>query len=139
MKQALDTSVIVAALDGSDPDHAACRTLLLSAKFAAWSHALSETFSTLTGGRLGIRISPSVAASILREKVAPRLAITSLTESELLDAYENAETRGVRGGAVYDFLHLAVAKKAGASRIYTLNITDFRAIYRTGDPQIVHP
>lgn len=91
MKLALDTSVIVSALDGSDPDHAACRTLLLSAKFAAWSHALTETFSTLTGGRLGIRISPPVAASILREKVAPRLATTSLTESELLDSYENAE------------------------------------------------
>ena len=139
MKQALDTSVIVAALDGSDPDHAACRTLLLSAKFVAWSHTLSETFSTLTGGRLGIRISPSVAASILREKIAPRLTITSLAESELLDAYEHAEARGVRGGAVYDYLHLAAAKNAGASLIYTLNVADFRAIHRSGDPQVVHP
>ena len=139
MKQALDTSVIVAALDGQDPDHTACRTLLLSAKFAAWSHALTETFSTLTGGRLGIRISPSVAASILREKITPRLAITSLTEAELLDGYENAEARGVRGGAVYDYLHLVAAKKSGASRIYTLNVTDFRAIHRPGDPRIVHP
>lgn len=139
MKQALDTSVIVAALDGSDSDHAACRTLLLSAKFAAWSHALTETFSTLTGGRLGIRISASVATSILRDKVAPRLAITSLTESELLDAYEQAEARGVRGGAVYDYLHLVAAKKAGAARIYTLNLSDFLAIHRPGDPQILHP
>ena len=139
MKQALDTSVIVAALDGSDPDHAACRTLLLSAKFAAWTHALSETFSTLTGGRLGIRISASVATSILRDKVAPRLAITSLTESELLDAYEQAEARGVRGGAVYDYLHLVAAKKAGAARIYTLNLSDFLAIHRPADPQILHP
>jgi predicted nucleic acid-binding protein len=139
MKPALDTSVIVAALDGSDPDHPACRKLLLSEKFAAFSHALTETFSTLTGGRLGIRISSSVAASILREKVAPRLAIISLTESELLACYENAEARGVRGGAVYDYLHLAAAKSAGAPRIYTLNVTDFRAIHRPGDPQIVHP
>ena len=139
MKQALDTSVIVAALDGQDPDHAACRTLLLSAKFTAWSHALTETFSTLTGGRLGIRINPAVAASILRDKVAPRLAITSLLESDLLSGYENAEARGVRGGAVYDYLHLLAAKKSGASRIYTLNVTDFRAIHRPGDPQIAHP
>ena len=139
MKQALDTSVIVAALDGQDPAHAACRTLLLSAKFAVWSHALTETFSTLTGGRLGIRINPAVAASILRDKVAPRLAITSLLESDLLSGYENAEARGVRGGAVYDYLHLLAAKKSGASRIYTLNVTDFRAIHRPGDPRIVHP
>ena len=139
MKQARDTSVIVAALDGQDPAHAACRTLLLSAKFAVWSHALTETFSTLTGGRLGIRINPAVAASILRDKVAPRLAITSLLESDLLSGYENAEARGVRGGAVYDYLHLLAAKKSGASRIYTLNVTDFRAIHRPGDPQIAHP
>lgn len=139
MKQGIDTSVIVAALDGSDPDHSVCRTLLLSAKLAAWSHALTETFSTLTGGRLGIRISPSIAASILRDKVATRLAITNLTEAELLDSYEAAETRGVRGGAVYDYLHLVAARKAGVSRIYTLNVADFRAIHRPGDPQIVQP
>jgi hypothetical protein len=34
MKLALDTSVIIAALDGGDPDHAACRKLLLSDQFS---------------------------------------------------------------------------------------------------------
>jgi len=72
---ALDTSIIVGALDGDDPDHAACRKLLLSAKFSIHSHALSETFDTLTGGRLAIRISAADAAAILRHQVAPRLAI----------------------------------------------------------------
>ena len=139
MKRALDSSIIVAALDGSDPDHAVCRSLLLSAKFAAFSHALSEAFSTLTGGRLGIRISPADAASILRESVAPRLSLIALSEADLLDAYDDSSQRGVRGGAIYDYLHLVAARKAGAAQIFTLNAVDFRAIQRSGDPEIVHP
>jgi len=139
MKRALDSSIIVAALDGSDPDHAACRSLLLSAKFAAFTHALSETFSTLTGGRLGIRIAASDAAAILRENVAPRLSLIALSPTELLDAYEDSSQRGVRGGAIYDYLHLVAARKAEAAQIFTLNLADFRAIHRAGDPEIVHP
>lgn len=139
MKQGLDSSVIVAALDGSDPDHAACRSLLLSGKFVVYAHALSETFSTLTGGRLGLRLAASDAAFILRQKVAPRLSIISLSETELLEAYEDSAQRGIRGGAIYDYLHLVAARKAGAAQVFTLNITDFRVIQRSGDPEIAHP
>jgi predicted nucleic acid-binding protein len=139
MKRALDSSVLISALVGSDPDHSACRKLLLSDKFTVYSHALSETFSTLTGGRLGVRISAADTASILREKMAPRLTVQSLSETELLQAYADSERRGVRGGAIYDYLHLVAARKAGATRFYTLNITDFRAIHRAGDPEIVSP
>ena len=139
MKLALDTSVIVAALDGEDPDHAACRKLLLSAKFSICTHALSETFATLTGGRLAVRISPENAASILRQQVAPRMVLISLEEMELLKAYDESTRRGIRGGAIYDYLHLAAARKAGAARIYTLNTADFKAFHRSGDPEIRRP
>ena len=139
MKLALDSSVLVAALDGEDPDHAGCRRLLLSGKFSIHSHALSEAFATLTGGRLAFRISAADAASILRHQLAPRLTITSLEEKELLKAYEESTGRGIRGGAIYDYLHLAAARKAGAVRLYTLNTTDFLAFHRPGDPEIMRP
>ena len=139
MKQALDTSVIIAALDGGDPDHAACRKLLLSAKFSIHGHALSEIFATLTGGRLAFRLSAKDAAAILRQQVAPRLSIITLDESDLLRAYEESTNRGIRGGAIYDYLHLTAARKAGASRLYTLNTTDFESFHRSGDPDISRP
>ena len=139
MKLALDTSVIIAALDGGDPDHVACRKLLLSAQFSIHAHALSETFATLTGGRLAFRLSAATASAILRQQVAPRLSITMLAEADLLKAYEESTRRGIRGGAIYDYLHLVAARKAGASRLYTLNTTDFLAIHRSGDPVISHP
>lgn len=139
MKLALDTSVIIAALDGGDPDHAACRKLLLSAKFSVHGHALSETFATLTGGRLAFRLSATDASAILRQQVAPRLTIIMLDEADLLKAYEESTRRGVRGGAIYDYLHLVAARKAGASRFYTLNTTDFMSFQRSGDPVVSHP
>jgi predicted nucleic acid-binding protein len=139
MKLALDTSVIIAALDGGDPDHAACRKLLLSAQFSIHAHALSETFATLTGGRLAFRLSAAAASAILRQQVAPRLSITMLADADLLKAYEESTRRGIRGGAIYDYLHLVAARKAGASRFYTLNTTDFLAFHRSGDPVISHP
>lgn len=139
MKLALDTSVVIAALDASDPDHGACRRLLLSAKRFVYGHALTETFSTLTGGSLGMRISAEAAAAILRENVVPRMAVVHLTEEELLDAYKDSTRRGIRGGAIYDYLHLVAARKAGASKLYTLNVGDFRAFHRPGDPEIASP
>jgi hypothetical protein len=45
----------------------------------------------------------------------------------------------LRSGAIYDYLHLVAARKAGAARLYTLNVSDFRSFHRPGDPEIVHP
>ena len=50
-----------------------------------------------------------------------------------------AQHRGVRGGAIYDWLHLAAARKAGAEVFYTLNLRDFQALARPGDPLIRIP
>ena len=101
MKAAMDRSILVAALDGCDPDHAACRRLLLTEKLYAHPHALAETFSTLTGGRLAIRIPAEDAARILRQQLAPRLKLVTLSTSDYLDAFDASQQRGVRGGATY--------------------------------------
>lgn len=47
MKSALDSSVIVSALCAGDPDHSACRKVLLSGRHSVLAHAFTETFSTL--------------------------------------------------------------------------------------------
>lgn len=129
MKIVADTTVIVAALDGADPDHAACRRVLLRGKPGAWSHALSETFSTLTGGKLGFRVPVPAASALLREWVAPRLTLIDLTGADLLDACAECERRGVRGGGIHDLLHLVAARKAGARRMHTLNLVDSSAFH----------
>jgi predicted nucleic acid-binding protein len=139
MKFALDSSVIVAALCAGDPDHAACRKLLLSGRHSVLAHAFAETFSTLTGGRLGFRVPVSDAAMLLRKQVAPKLRSAHLDADDLLAAFEEAEARGVRGGAIYDYLHLVAARKAAAKQFFTLNLSDFLSFQRPGDPEILSP
>jgi predicted nucleic acid-binding protein len=57
MSAFLDSSVLVAALAPDESKHADCLALLLQGGNCIYSHALLETFSTLTGGKLGVRVT----------------------------------------------------------------------------------
>jgi len=91
------------------------------------THAFAEVFSTLTGGRLGFRSQPEDAAKICRE-IADDLECVELSLQETLAALDKARRHGVRGGHIHDFLHVVAARKAGADKIYTLNLDDFRGL-----------
>ena len=139
MKSAIDTSVVVSGLIDFDDHHDACRRLLLSGTHGLHSHGLAELFSTLTGGRLGLRVPPVQVVEILEKEIARRFEIISLSAEEMLVAMAETEARGIRGGAIYDYLHLVAARKAGVKKFYTLNMSDFLSFHRPGDPEIVHP
>ncbi len=136
---AADSSVIVAALDPSNAGHASCRSLLMREVCSAHVHSLAETFSTLTGGHLGFRLPAAEVSRILRRDIMPRLQVIRMDIDEMLAALDEAHSRGVRGGAIYDYLHLVAARMAGAARLYTHNTSDFLAFHRPGDPEIAHP
>jgi predicted nucleic acid-binding protein len=104
----LDTSVLLASLDADEPHHAACDHLLVSAGDPlVYVHALAETFSVLTGGRHGRRLAPSVATRLIEESVLPFVRVEALSGPDVMAALAECEARGVRGGAIYDGLHLA--------------------------------
>jgi predicted nucleic acid-binding protein len=135
----LDTSVVLASLDADEPRHKDCDRLVAAGGHVLYVHALAETFSILTGGRAGRRLRPAVAAALLEESVLPYVQIVTLSGKEIIFALGDCEGRGVRGGAVYDFLHLAAARKAGVERLMTLDVSHFRALSRPGDPLIETP
>lgn len=95
-------------------------------------HVLAEVFSTLTGSRLGFRIDPASAAELIAG-IAANLRFVELTTDETLLALAAAQSRGVRGGRIHDFLHAKAARKAGCSHLVTLNLTDFHGL----DPNLV--
>lgn len=135
----LDSSVLVSAVVEGQEHHAECDRLLAGHEGRVRTHAFAETFSTLTGGRLGQSITPNVAARAIEETIVPSVTTIELTPREILAALREAESRGVRGGAIHDYLHLAAARKVRADRLYTLNVRHFQAFHRAGDPEIVHP
>jgi predicted nucleic acid-binding protein len=132
----LDTSVIIASLDGDEPHHAACDRLLAQGGHKAYAHALAETFSILSGGRHSRRLRPSLVAKLIEDSVLPYVELVHLTGNETMKAIVDSERRGVRGGAIYDLLHLVAARKAGVDALVTLDARDFQALAKTGDPEI---
>ncbi len=135
----LDTSVLIASLDPAEPRHLSCDRLLIAGDHRVYAHGLAETFSVLTGGRQARRLAPSVAARLIEASVLPYVALVHLTGKETFAAIADSEPRGVRGGAVFDLLHLVAARKAGLARVITLDLRHFQALTRAGDPRIEAP
>ncbi len=135
----LDTTVLVASLIPDEPDHAACDALISRRSSVIYLHALNETFATLTGGRLGVKIDPDVAARLIEESILPLVSVVELNAAEVTKAQHAARARGVRGGAVYDYMHLVAARKVRAETLFALNEEDFRAVRRSGDPVVKRP
>jgi predicted nucleic acid-binding protein len=139
MNAALDSSVLIAALVEAELHHDACGQLLDPPRKHVYAHALSEVYSVLTGGRLGFRVSPEIAIHLLEQSVLPNVEVVTLSARELIAILKEAPLRGVRGAAIYDYLHLAAARKAKADRIYTLNVANFQAFHRPADPEATLP
>ena len=135
----LDTSVILASLDPDEPAHAACDRLVAQGGHCLYVHALAESFSILTGGQRARKLDADTALRLLDESVLPFVRTVALTGRDVLAALRDARSRGVRGGAVYDYLHLVAARKAGVPRLVTLDLRHFQALARSGDPRIEAP
>jgi predicted nucleic acid-binding protein len=139
MTPLLDTSVVIASLDADEPHHAVCDRLLSTGGHRLFVHALAETFSILTGSRIGRRLGPDTAAELIASAVLPFVELVHLTGREMMMALTEAPRRGARGGAVYDWLHLVAARKAGVDALVTIDRRDFMALTRPGDPAVRTP
>ncbi len=135
----LDTSVILASLDPDEAKHAACDRLVAQGGHYLYVHALAESFSILTGGQRARKLDADTALRLLDESVMPFVKTVALSGKDVLTALRDARSRGVRGGAVYDYLHLVAARKAGLARLITLDLRHFQALARAGDPRIEAP
>ena len=136
MRVLCDSSVLIAALLPSEDHHAASAAVLNGANaMVVHVHALNETFATLTGGSLGFRVDADLTARLIREQIVARAAMVVLDAEEVTDALDKARAYGVRGGAVYDYMHLVAARKGQADVLFTLNLSDFQHRHREGDPE----
>lgn len=118
-----DSSALIAALHEAE-----VMERLISEGGVTRPHSLSEVFSTLTGGRLGVRFDTAQVARMIRQ-LSQHLRESNLTADQCLTAFDEAKAKGVRGGQVYDYLHATAAVLSGCSRIYTLNRSDFQGLY----------
>ncbi len=118
----LDTGILVGALLEQHPEHAACLEALeeSEAPFTD-THALAETFATLTG----FYKVPVAAAAELALGLRSNLSVEPLPLADYEKAIGEAQRRGVMGGGIYDSLHATFARRKGAKRIVTRNPSHF--------------
>jgi predicted nucleic acid-binding protein len=107
---------------------AALKALASSADGFTSTHAIAETFATLTSGRLEVQLTPDEATEVIDANVIRRLQIVDLGLSDYQQAMRNSQTVGARGGAIFDMLHLQAARRGAAKRILTINVRHFQIL-----------
>jgi predicted nucleic acid-binding protein len=138
----LDTSCLVAAVCGWHQDHETTRreierreaagdTVVLSA------HSLAEAYAVLTRLPEPHRMRPQDALAVLEANWAQARTV-ALTALDYRSTLKRCGDVGIGGGAVYDALIAACARKAGARELVTWNVADFER-FLEDEPLVVSP
>ncbi len=117
---AVDTSIVVAGLVADHTRHEAARAVLAAGP-AIPAHVAFESYSVLTRLPSPGRLSPAVVSTLLERAFAGRYVALSASEQATLLA--DLPGKGIAGGAVYDALVAATARRHGL----TLRSLDQRA------------
>jgi predicted nucleic acid-binding protein len=144
VKVLLDTSVLVAALVASHPHHSRAFPWLRKAKegeieLLISSHTIAELYAVLSTLPVSPRITPGLAWRLMHESVLSCATVTSLSSTDYQSAIKRVSELGISGGAVYDALIAKAAHKAGAERILTFNVNDFKRAWPEGAAHIAAP
>ena len=144
MRLYFDTSVLVSLAVAHHPHHdlafAAFKKVVKDGNEGFVSaHGLAETFTALTRLPITPMVHPTEAYRFVSETIVGHCEVVSLTDKEYLSTLAAAAKAGLRGGVVYDALHLRCAEKKECDRIYTFNISDFVRIAPHLGKQIVRP
>ena len=130
---AIDTSVIVSGLLSWHEEHAAASAalaeLLGSGSEAILPlHSLIEAYAVMTRLPPPHRLSAKDALDLLEGSFQSRSNLVGLAGNEGWDLLRELSRRNLIGGASYDSLILASARKGGARRLLTFNRAHFERI-----------
>lgn len=130
MRILFDTSVLVASFVSTHPKyHVAIKWLQRVIKkeisMVVSGHSLAECFSTLTKLPLSPKISPDMAAYLLRENVERHAKIVVLSAKDYQVTVKKMSELGLSGGIIYDAIIMKAAEKAKVEKVLTLNAKDF--------------
>lgn len=129
MRILFDTSVLVAALIVSHPQHSACFARLKAAEskqiqgFVS-THSLAEIYSVITRFPIQPRIAPNQAQSTITD-ISQYLEVVPLLFDEYLAAITQMVALNLPGGGIFDALIAQAALKANVDTLLTLNPNHF--------------
>jgi predicted nucleic acid-binding protein len=126
-----DTSALVTALVDQLPNHEAALACLAVAcrdhDAVVSTHALAETYATLTALPLPRRIQPAEARAMVAG-LRGKLGVLPLAARLYERAIDRVAGLGFSSGSIYDALHLECAEGAGCRRLHTYNLGHFQRL-----------
>ena len=134
MKVLLDTSVLVAALVESHPNHVQALPWVQRAKRTEIegviaAHSLAELYAVLTSLPVRPRILPETAWRLIQENLFSDFEIITLSKADYRAVLQTLAKNQISGGATYDALITRAAEKAQVDRLLSLNADDFRRVW----------
>ncbi|HTG45526.1 MAG TPA: PIN domain-containing protein [Verrucomicrobiae bacterium] len=145
MRWFLDTNVLIAACLEEHEHHGRALPVLQEihrgkAQGATSAHALLEIYSTLTRLPRSPRMLATQVTTLIQENILNRMCTVTLSSKEYAQLVLRLGNEAKTGGAAYDALHLACARKWAADRIYTFNLSHFQRVAPLEiKPRIVSP
>lgn len=132
-KVLMDTSILVAAMVTSHPEHARAFTYLRDAKQRKLhgiiaAHSLAEIYAVLTSMPVQPRISPAAAWKLINENLLGIFEVVSLSKSDYISVIQKLSSQQTSGGTIYAALIAQSVIKAAADQLITLNVTDFKKV-----------
>ncbi len=143
MRTLFDTPVLVTAVVDQLGNHEAAFGALhryTSGRHQGFcsTHALAESYATLTALPLPTRVLPDEARALVQDSLAERLAVIELSVDDYQSGLQLVARLGLSSGAIYDALHARCAQKASTNRILTYNVSDFER-FRLPDIAVMTP
>lgn len=142
-KAALDTSVVVAALQSWHQDHQAALTCLQSLfageeEVVLATRVLVESFSVMTRLPAPYRLESEAGITLLAKTFEERATLIDLPAADYWGLLRAFVAHGASGGAAYDAEIIECSRRAGANRIFTFNTKHFARL-APADVEIVSP
>ena len=139
-----DTSVLVASLLEDHPHFEKSNLWLQKvvsgkSKGAVSNHCLAELYSALTTIPVVPRIRSDQAFQLIEESVLKYFKIYEYKIQDYTDVLKESSLNSLKGGMVYDALHIQAAKKLKASFVLTLNLKHFLMIWPDGKKILKSP
>ena len=128
-----DTSVLVSGLLEIHENHRDSAAALDSvhggrSRGVVATHALAETWSTLSGLPVRPPLDPGEVHRLIETVIVGRFEVVPLDAEDYLAVLGEMTRGGFRGRIVYDALHVRAARKTGADEILTYNVRHFRRL-----------
>lgn len=140
-----DTSLIIAGVLKNHSHHKFAYPWLKASQekkveASVSSHTLAELYSVLTRLPIQPALPPEFVSTFLHKEVLRDFSVIDLSAKDYREAIKRVAIKSLRGGIIYDALHVQACLKKNLSGIVSFNDKDFLRLLEQDDRiEVINP